>query len=299
MASAGLVAELKMMPGFTRIQRISTADEKACRTALSLSWTGLIQLELASWSEVAFNLPYTNAWAPVHAYYAVSSAARAWLTAQGQPTSSHASTLKAIGSEVQSRHLYPSPWSVSCVGCCHDGSRSFVNAPHGCVSADPGLLLQAPDPSTFWPRYLKMLETTRKHGLEIRYDDWKQSAKRKQIRAVKKREIADAAPPTTMFDFLWRLRVRSNYEGVEPYLMAHVSDVWQREFYDSIRLTAHLSSLMFDCWLAQKIGRDRYAAAVDDFMQYRGNSPEPVRFLEHRRALLGPKPRVRAPSAST
>jgi hypothetical protein len=292
-ASAGLVMELKTMPGFSRIQRIDTADEKACRTALSLSWTGLIQLELASWSEVAFNLPYTNAWAPVHAYYAVSSAARAWLTAQGQPTSSHASTLKAIGSEVQGRRLYPSPWNVFCAGCCHERTHIFVNAPHGMSSADPGILLRAPDSATFWPRYLKMLETTRKNALDIRYEEWKKAEGRKQIRAAKKREVAGRVPATTVFDFLWRLRVRSNYHGVEPYLMAHVADAWQHEFYESIRLVSHLSSLMFDTWLAQRLGRDRYADAIDDFMQYRGNSPEPVRFLEGRRMLLGPKPSPR------
>jgi len=290
-ASAGLVAELKTMPGFSRIQRIDTADEKACRTALSLSWTGLIQLELASWSEVAFNLPYSNAWAPVHAYYAVSSAARGWLTAQGQPTSSHASTLKAIGSEVQCRRLYPPPWNVSCIGCCHDRTHAFVNAPEGITPAEPGILLQAPESGTFWPRYLKMLETTRRNTLEVRYSEWKKAESRKQIRAAQKRKLAENAPATTIFDFLWRLRVRSNYHGVEPYLMAHVSDAWQRDFYESIRLTSHLSSLMFDTWLAQRLGRDRYAAAVDDFMQYRGNSPEPVRFLESRRSLLGRSPR--------
>lgn len=290
-AGTVLVAQLRTMPGFTRIQRVGDADEKSVRTALSLSWTGLIQLELASWSEVAFNLPYTNAWAPVHAYYSISSAARAWLTAQGQPTNSHAATLKAVGSEVQSRRLYPSPWDVLCFGCCHDGSHTFRNVPEGVLPADPAILLQTPDMTTFWPRYLKMLETTRKNALEIRYDEWKKATNRQRMSASEKHRIGESTSPTSVFDFMWRLRVRSNYEGVEPYLMANVSGAWQREFYESIRLISHLSSLMFDCWIAQRLGRAQYAAAVDEFMQYRGNSPEPVRFLEKRRKWLGPKQR--------
>jgi len=284
-----LIRDLRQQRGFARIQRVADADKKACATALSLSWSGIIQLELASWSKVQFSLPYTNAWAPVHAYYAVSGAARAWLTSQGQPTTSHATTLKAIGSEVQGRHLYPPPWDVFCSGCCHDGSHSFQHAPPGETPANSGVLLSNPDLSTFWSRYLKMLETTRRHSLDRRFDEWKRQQGKKRMLQSQKQAVAAAVPPTTLFDFLWRLRVRSNYHGVEPYLMTHVAPGWQRDFYDSIRLVAHHSSLMFDCWVARRLGSAWYADTIGDFMQYREHSPEPVRFLEARREWLGAK----------
>lgn len=287
-SSEGLLGELRQRTGFGRIQRGASVDLAACRSALSLSWTGLIQLELASWSQVQFNLPYSNAWAPVHAYYAVYGAARAWLSAQGQLTTSHSGTLKAIGSEVQSRHLYPEPWAVWCTGCCHNRSHSFHGSLDCCSPADPRLLLQTPDPKTFWPRYMKMLETTRRQVLEQRYDDWKQQNGRKRTSGEKKDEISQAVPPTTIFDFLWRLRVRSNYRGVEHFLMTNVPDSWHQEYYEAIRLLTHLSSLLFDCWLAQKIGRNQYGAAVDEFVKYRGSSPEPVQFLKSRKRWLGP-----------
>lgn len=287
-SSEGLLREARQLEGFSRIQRNVSVDVGACRSALSLSWTGPIQLELASWSQVQFNLPYTNAWAPVHAYYAVYGAARAWLVAQGQTTTSHSSTLKAIGSEVLSRHLYPAPWNVSCSGCCHDRSHSFHGSPDGLTPAAPRLLLETPAPTTFWPRYMKMLETTRKHVLQQRYDDWKKQHGKKRISMERKLEISEAVPPTTVFDFLWRLRVRSNYHGIEHFLMTNVPDSWHQEFYEAIRLLTHLSSLLFDCWLAQKMGRDEYGAAVDEFMKYRGSSPEPVQFLKSRKAWLGP-----------
>ena len=285
-ASINLVEELRQQTGFRRIQGRSRVDEESCRAALSLSWTGLIQLELASWTEVGFNLPYTNAWAPVHGYYAVYGAARAWLIAQGQPTDSHGATLKTISSEVQSRHLYPSPWDVVCTGCCHDGSHVFRNVPPGAVPAAAAILLQAPCHETFWPRYLKMLETTRRHVLEERYGEWKQRSNRKRTMLREKRVIAQSVPPTTLFDFLWRLRVRSNYQGVEAYLMTSVANSWHREFHESIRLITHLTSFMFDCWTAQKMGRDKYLDAIDKFMKYRGHSLEPVRFLTDRRDCL-------------
>lgn len=287
-ASRGLVEELRRQRGYGRIQ-CTSIDRKACGTALSLSWTGLIQLELASWSQVRFDLAYTNAWAPVHAYYAVHGAARAWLTAQGQTTTSHAATLKAIGSEVQGRHLYPEPWDVSCTGCCHNGSHIFQNVASQSAIADPGLLLQAPSLDTFWPRYLKMLETTRKQVLEQRYNDWKQQQGKKRITMAQKQQVATGVPPTTLFDFLWRLRVRSNYQDVESVLMTNVADAWHQDFHDSIRLVAHLSSLVFETLLAARIGRQAYGDAIDSFMKYRGQSPEPVQFLRKRRAWLGPK----------
>lgn len=288
-AGKGLLVDLRRQVGFSRIQHCAPRSSSEWRSALSLSWTGLVQLELASWSQVNFNLPYTNAWAPVHAYYAVSGAARAWLMAQGQSTTSHAGLLKAIGSEVQSRRLYPSPWNVACNGCCHVGTHCFDSCPPGFAPADPGVLLQSPDTATFWPRYLKMLETTRKNVLDQRYKEWKRQRGRKRMVAADKESVARTVPPTTLFDFLWRLRVRSNYHGVEPFLMSGVSDSWHRDFHESIRLIAHLTSLMLDCWLSKRVGREEYGSAVDGFMKYRDSSPEPVAFLVSRKRLLGPR----------
>lgn len=289
-ASEGLVQSLAAERGYSRIQRTLAADIDACRTALSLSWTGLVQLELASWSKVRSSLPYTNAWAPIHAYYAVYAAARAWLVAQGQITTSHAATLKAIGSEVCNRRLYPSPWNVFCVGCCDDGTHVFHNVPKGHRVADPGTLLQNPSEATFWPRYMKMIETTRAQVLKQRYDEWKHAHSRKRMYTAEKHLLANGTPATTFFDFLWRLRVRSNYRGVEAFVMTDVPESWHQDFHDSVRLVTHLSSLMFDCWLARRIARDEYGSAIDDFMKYRGQSPEPVKFLADRRRLLGAKP---------
>ena len=41
-------------------------------------------------------------------------------------------------------------------------------------------------------------------------------------------------PPTTLFDFFWRLRVRSNYQDVDTFLMSSVGEAWHRDFYESL-----------------------------------------------------------------
>ena len=135
-------------------------------------------------------LPYANAWAPIHSYYAVYMASVALLAAQGhEEASNHRAFLSATSQLISQRKLLPLPWSVSAAGCPDIGEMEWSGLP---VDADPTAsveLLSNPISETFWPRFCKMLETTRKRRLGDRYQAWCKQNDRTITR--KTRETAD------------------------------------------------------------------------------------------------------------
>jgi hypothetical protein len=148
-------------------------------------------------------------------------------------------------------------------------------------------LLSNPTPDTFWPRYCKMLETTRSRRLEQRFDKWKRENNRKAIRAAEKRNIAARLWDTTIFDFLFRLRVRSNYREVETFLLGAIGESWQDEYLRSLIRVASLTTLLLESLVIQQTGRDLYQATLDDFLAHDVASVSaPSRFLTRRRDLL-------------
>ena len=73
----------RLLPAFRRIQR-RRADERSAdiRRFLQIAWASELQLRLAGMGDRGF-LRYSNAWTPVHAYYAVYMSLQAWFAAMG------------------------------------------------------------------------------------------------------------------------------------------------------------------------------------------------------------------------
>jgi hypothetical protein len=77
-----------------------------------LSWASEAQLRVHQGGERTI-LPYANAWAPVHCYYAVYMSCVAWLSASGHTdANNHTGVLAAISSQIRDRLLFPPPWNA-------------------------------------------------------------------------------------------------------------------------------------------------------------------------------------------
>lgn len=88
---------------YHKIQHAS-ADLDEVRRFLTLAWAGEIQLHLPALMENSSILAFANAWAPVHAYYAVFGVLQAWFAANGMRgvADHHTATLR------RSRHRFSS-----------------------------------------------------------------------------------------------------------------------------------------------------------------------------------------------
>jgi hypothetical protein len=130
------------------------------RRHLEIAWVGEVELRLPEsvGSGVAYR--YSNAWAPVHAYYATYMLLQAWFDANGTTANDHMATLRTISTQIRDRRLLPAPWSVLADGNALGGACTYVGEPSaGACSAKTEVLTipiglpGAYAESEFWARY--------------------------------------------------------------------------------------------------------------------------------------------------
>ena len=172
-----------------------------------------------------------NAWIPMQVYYAVYHAMQGFAISSGQSApKDHAGTLKLIGKEVV-RGILPTPWDVWCKGYPHIGELEFG----GLVPSEyPVHVLSPPDPLISDDRLAMLLRTTRQKELDRRFaQERKRNVKpgrtRRNLTDTDKRNLAKSMAPTTLFDVLWRIRKKANYEDADAFVLGanDKTDAWQ------------------------------------------------------------------------
>lgn len=283
-----LLEAQRALPNFQKIRR-RTADVNEMKRRLWNAWAAEIQLNIGESDDQPTLLPYSNAWAPVHAYYAVYMSMHALFLAMGldSPRENHAGSLNVMSRSIIARDLMPLPWSVTCGGCPQTKERTVLGLP---PNVDPDVhveLLANPSIETFWPRFAKMLEKTREERLERAFDGWKRQKKRKAMKKDEKRVIASKLPPTSVFEYFLRLRLRSNYQDVRSYVMSAVSTEWHRQFHSSLRRATATTCLLLESLMTQYAGANVLDEACTEFLG--GDSIGGLnKFIEIRRdKLLG------------
>ncbi|HEU5003648.1 MAG TPA: hypothetical protein VFW71_12855 [Actinomycetota bacterium] len=285
----GLLRTQRTLAGFCRIQRRrSTTDPVEVKRCLAISWASELQIALNANADRAL-LRYSNVWTPVHAYYATYFSMHAWFAAMGGVVDldDHTSTLRYIATQITNRKIFPAPWAGTCSGSPHLKETQFERFPGDFDARRPCELLSRPDPDTFWLRFGKMLETTRKLRLDRQHREWLKVNDRKLIRADEKRRLALKLPNTTLFDYLWRLRVRSNYQDVSSFVTSSVGDDWQHEFYHSLSIITWTTLATIEALIIAYAGPDVLNEAYAEFIRHDAPSLENLtRALQIRREHL-------------
>lgn len=77
------------------------------------------------------------------------------------------------------------------------------------------------------------------------YTQWKKENNKKQVRKAQKQILMSNLAPTTTLNFLYRLRIRSNYADAESYLMSLENSDRAIQYYESLKtvLNAALANL--------------------------------------------------------
>jgi hypothetical protein len=287
---AGLLAAQRRLPAFTRIQRRAVANPAELRRLLAISWASEIQLRLADVGGDSF-LRYSNAWGPVQAYYAVYMSIHAYLSTVGMGglVDDHTSTLRTAVSQVVLRGLLPHPWDMTCAGCPELGTRVINGVPAGMNPDAHFENLAGPTLEDFYPRFAKMLDSTRTQRLERNRREWLARSGRKRMPRAEKEAAASRLHPTTVFDYLWRLRIRSNYGDVSAFLMSGVDDRSHAAFHRGLVTLASGTCLLLQSLIVAYVGPGPYETALNEFTAGGGIAlAGPVGFLQQRGDLLAP-----------
>lgn len=234
---------------------------------------------------------------PVHAYYAVFNAARAATSARGTACATH----QAVHRDFQSQRVRNGQrsWGVALTGDPEDPTRCVIE-PAICVPAGFNAMELSRAPSEYVFSALRM---TRRWKVDSARADWLKTAKtakglpRKQLPASERAKLVSALRPTTIFDFLYELRVRTNYQGVEEY-GSDADDFIVGQFHAGLLHLLDIGLLHYETDLAVTIGLRAYEAEVDGWTQSTATVGTWARVCVERR-LSAIRAAIQGPTKST
>lgn len=267
----GIASALAKHKPYTKIQRASQIPVDDVKRFLLLAWASEIQLHLPTLIGQETTVSFSNAWAPVHAYYSVFGALQAWFAANGMAgvNDDHTATLRTISSMIEKRDLLPPPWNLLATGCATRGERAYLNnCGEDCSSNVEGLSIPLPgaDPS-FWSRYGTWLRSTRRARLQRKEDEWKQKNGRTKISVKVRDHYAATLHPTSMFDCFWRMRIKSNYGKIDSYLTTHITDGDHALFNRGLCTTTRATVCLLELLVMQRVGRAKFKETASEFLR--------------------------------
>jgi hypothetical protein len=268
---AGLRTTVEAMPQHQKIQRDPNVDLDEVRRFLTLAWTSEIQLHLPAVMGYSGMLAFANTWAPVHAYYAVYGALQAWFAANGMTgvADDHTATLKTIAKQIEQRDLFPEPWNLLATGCPMRGDRSYLNDHgHNCtghieVLSTPAAFGHDPE---FWPRLGTWVRSTREARLTKREEQWKAKNNRKKIAPAERTRFAQNLAPTSLFDCFWRMRIKSNYGTIDPYLVNHISESEHQIYNRALCTVTRATVALLELFIMRRTGKAEFAKIATEFI---------------------------------
>jgi hypothetical protein len=220
-------------------------DPDRLRSVLLNAWSSELALYLVDLQN-AERLWLGNQWAQVQSYYATSRAATAWLLARdGTAPETHASLLRAMSAQVTTARLYPCPWSLTCSAL--KPSTVYGGFPSPPIATSN--LTAMADP---YDRCAMMLRTTRDRDVRRQVEQVKRDLKKNRAPNGEYARQDARYRASTLFDFAWRTRTRSNYGDPAMFYVGTLTPERSRDYAAAIRTVTSATMFVFEAMIAQK-----------------------------------------------
>jgi hypothetical protein len=265
-------------------------------------------LEMSGTFEADEMLALSNNWAVTWCYYIAYHATQAMHVATGQARpETHPATQTLFGEHWLRGSSPLVPWSLGV------GPAGVVNLPSGCA-LDASVNSWSPcNDDNCWSLLAKVLRTTRDDVLRTRCREKRERLKGDNKRAWQREEQTRTAAgrrarkspefplprltatqkvavdrgmrPATVIDYLWRLRIRSNYVDADMFTEGPEFPSASRRVHRDLRLVASATLLLYETHLSEILGRKRFQKVVDDCISA-NPPPRPTMGVAGRRHVL-------------
>ena len=267
-------------------------DINEIRTRLRNAWGTELLLAMSShWDVDDEFVRLTNTWGVVQTYYVGYHVTQALILARGdERPSSHPKTQSMFSSLWTARRVNLPPWTLGY------SSSGATNVPSG-VSVNPEIHgWSRCNDETSWSLAAKALRTSRNDKIEEvcrtkRAE--KQRERRKAWSDEERARIAEGKRPRkpgpitlprltvaeklacernvrayTLLDYLYRLRIRANYEDAALFTDGPTEDVQSMQLHRHLRYLAASTSLVTELRVRELVGRQRLVKWADDFISH-------------------------------
>lgn len=277
--AASVLAALRALPSFRALPgKGPPRNPEQVRSLLLNGWTSEGRLHLIDIEDTK-RLWLANHGAPIDAYYASSRMASAWLCIRdGAIPETHGKLLRAVSALIVGQRLLPYPWNLTCSSVTPSPVYdSFPSAPEFCSN-----LASRADPLA---RAAMLLRTTRHRGLEGKVEEVKRRLKKNRAPNGERRRQDERMAATTVFDFAWRMRARSNYGDPAMFYVGTLSADRSSAYAASVRTWTNATMALFEALIAQRAGVLLEEAAVHYIARDRSGIAE--RLIASRLRALG------------
>jgi len=260
-----LAAVVAATPSFNALRAHPAADRPFIARLFRSVW--FTEIHLSEHSKYQPLLPYSAPWAMVQAYYMIYLAARAYFAihSRGVPLS-HRGTLAALANDLLvCVDRFPSPWRAVCSANPATTAFALSNDPSA-----PPITLSNPTSSPYtgdpWQHFGLFLRTTRTRALLGAFEEWRKRSKRRRVTAATKATLLGRLPPTTLFDAMYRLRARSNYHDVDPFVFVSVTPSDGRALLQALLTISTYTVALLELMVAKSGGRTWFDNQVATFI---------------------------------
>lgn len=268
----------------------ATQDLAQVRSSLENAWGTELLLGLAGhfgFTDDVVRL--TNNWAVVQAYYVTYHATQAYSGAKGQPRpDSHPKTQNEFGTRWLHRPLQLPPWTLAA------SANGFANVPAGSVIDTSVHAWSACNAVSAWNLAGKAFESTRNAWIDesvARARAKLQSQNRKSWRDTERVRMAAGKPsraeppfalprltptdrtsitnsmrPSGLIDYLYRLRIKTNYEDSSMFTDGPDDDVVSSQVHRDLTYLAASTLLVHELHVGRLVGKGTLLGWVDAWL---------------------------------
>lgn len=251
------------------------------------SWSSEHALHLTGKQGLPDYYKYALHWSFPQAYYSCYLNMHAFCLATGDTSDSHHKIIMGFGDRVK-RNTYPKCISFYAEGNYKD--YTYENLP---LHQPKKVLSLLRDEIAVQSQIASFLKSTRSNKAEYHRDKRQQSDN--PIRTTGSKQIAQKfnkaqwleitrkLGPTSLFDILYRLRIKANYNDIETFMHA---DINFKQFHDCLTSVVGYLNFVHEGYLAKAIGYNKYEKMLNGFPAHLSESFVRRRYEEHIKVLI-------------
>lgn len=216
------------------------------------------------------NNPFILQWCFPQTYYSIFTSLLSFFKSMGYPESTHTSLLKRFGDLVE-EGKFPESISMYLKGTTKNRFYGNIEKPEGIGVVEFDLMNQ----KTIDNQICQLLNSTRDYKLKERGDEIKKREKLKRLNPTKIIEISKNLGNTTLLDFIYRKRIKSNYQDVETFTSNLIdSEIVLNELCEIV----YSFNLVSECYIYKKIGSKNFQTLIQPQFKLKGDQIIKERF---------------------
>jgi hypothetical protein len=248
----------------SKIQLHHNPDLKIVGQYLKNSWNTENVLNLNKLILENTNNSFIVQWGIPQTYYSIFTSLLSFYKSMGYPQESHTSVLRRYGDLVQ-EGKFPESMSMYLTGTKKDKTFVNIEKPKGLRTLEFNIRNE----ESIDNKICQLLNSTREFKLSESGKDYKRNSKKKvkKLNETQLREVSKNVGNTTILDFLYRKRIKSNYQDTDTFTSELLDG---KTIIDELCHMVYNYNLVTESYIFKRIGKKGFQRIIDSQLKLNG-----------------------------